>query len=566
MKRLLIFFTILIAFSAPALAQTATTDPAAYVSAQTAVYLEIRADDDALTTFDQLVSRLSELSGAPVPPQIGFADLLTGIFPTGDFRADVLPWLADRFALAATAPANGGTITGSGLTFVLPIADAVGARAFIDQLAARTLERDALPNGMTFFYGGIFSLAVSDSVIWLGSPASVKPVLPPSTGTLAQNPAYQRVRADLPADALVTGFVSGAYIADTVAAQEISQTPDFPPPNALWEAALRLHPAQSPAEDALLQFPDLNGIGFALEATADRLDLTAALSLDASYPAPTLATATAGAALLDVLPGDSFAVFAAYDVATLGIPVAGLTLLGPTVGNVFTNIVSSLDATPPPTPTPTPTPTPSPPLTADAIIAQAQPFIAQAESLMGMSLDELYSLIGGEYAIAVFPGAGPTISAALYLRSSDPQRLLDTLDHVSSLILTDPTNSTPLVAVEHKNIDGIDVALLGAPGAGDRPALGILNEDVLFLTMESAVTKVIASAGSQNPPTPALDWRAAFGEAQEALLYVNPRTIDLYAMGRQRIPPLPLTAIAASFDMRADGLFVLSLTMTLSDD
>jgi hypothetical protein len=40
--------------------------------------------------------------------------------------------------------------------------------------------------------------------------------------------------------------------------------------------------------------------------------------------------------------------------------------------------------------------------------------------------------------------------------------------------------------------------------------------------------------------------------------------IDLYAMGRQRIPPLPLTAVAGSLDIRNNGLFVLRLTATLS--
>jgi hypothetical protein len=185
---------------------------------------------------------------------------------------------------------------------------------------------------------------------------------------------------------------------------------------------------------------------------------------------------------------------------------------------------------------------------------------------MGMSLEELYSLTSGEYAVAVFPGVGPTIGAALYLHSSDPQRLIDTIDHVSELILIDPTNGTPLVAIEHQSIGGVDVALLGVPGAGDRPALGVLGDSVLFLTLETMVSKVIASASGQTSESPALDWRDTFGDAQEALLYVDPRTVDLYVMGRQRIPPLPITDIAGSFDARADGLFVLRLAATLSGE
>ncbi|MCZ2096156.1 MAG: DUF3352 domain-containing protein, partial [Anaerolineae bacterium] len=206
---------------------------------------------------------------------------------------------------------------------------------------------------------------------------------------------------------------------------------------------------------------------------------------------------------------------------------------------VYTSIVASLDGSIPPTPTPTPTPTPAPPLAADALIAQIQPIIAQAESLMGMSLDELYGLIGGEYAVAVFPGAGPTIGAALYLYSPDPQRLLDIIDHVSELILTDPVNHTPLVAVGHVSVGGVDVTLLGAPGA-DRPALGIVNGNVLFVTMESMVSRVIASAASQTPPTPALDGAPPSRRSGRALS--RPRTIDLYVVGGQRFPPLPLNA------------------------
>ncbi len=566
MKHLFIFLVILTAFCAPVIAQDVPADPAAYLSAQTAAYLEIRSDDASLAAFDQQVARLAALSSVPAPAQVGFTDLLTGIFPAGvDFRADVLPWLADRLAVAFVLPSAGESIQSAGIVFVLPIADAAGARTFVEKLAPRVVERDILPDGTVFHYGGTFSMAVNDAAIWLGAPGAVKQVLPGTDGTLAQNPAYQRVRAALPADALATGYLSGAAVNQSIAEQQPETPPGSPSPAVLLEAALRLHPAQSPAEDALLQFPPLDGAGFAFRASADRLDLTAALSFDTSYPAPTLATATAGAALLDLIPGDSFITFASYDVSLAALPFAGLVYLGPTVSNVFTNIVASLDGTPPPTPTPTPTPTPAPPLTADAIIAQVQPIIAQAESLMGMSLDELYGLVGGEYAVAVFPGAGPTIGAALYLYSPDPQRILDTLDHVSGLILTDPANGTPLVAVEHQTIDGVDVSLIGTPGAGERPALGLINDNVLFVTMETSVPKVIASA-SQTAPSPALEWRAAFGDGQEALLYLDPRTIDLYSLGRQRVPPLPVTAVAGSLDARADGLFVLNLTVTVPSE
>jgi hypothetical protein len=148
------------------------------------------------------------------------------------------------------------------------------------------------------------------------------------------------------------------------------------------------------------------------------------------------------------------------------------------------------------------------------------------------------------------------------LQSSDPQRLIDTLDHVSTLILIDPTAGTPLIGVEHQTISGVDVALLGVPGAGERPAIGILGGNTLFVTMESAVAKVI-SASTQPSTTPALNWRDAFGEGQEALLYADIRTIDLYSTRQERVPPLPVSTVAGSLDMRDDGLFVLRLALTI---
>ena len=155
---------------------------------------------------------------------------------------------------------------------------------------------------------------------------------------------------------------------------EASQPPSMPAFAAIIEAALRLHPAQSAAEDALLQFPSLDGIGLALQVSDGQIDTTAILSLNANYPAPTLTTATAGTALLSLIPGDSFVVLDSYDLSVTTLPLAALTYLGPAIGNIFTNIVTDLNSGALlPTPTPTPSPTPAPPLTADAIIAQVQP-------------------------------------------------------------------------------------------------------------------------------------------------------------------------------------------------
>jgi len=302
----------------------------------------------------------------------------------------------------------------------------------------------------------------------------------------------------------------------------------------------------------------------AVQVSSGKIDATAILSVNAQYPAPKLTTRTAGSALLSLIPGDSFVVFDSYDLSTTALPVGALAYLGPTIGSTFDSIVANLDTGELlPTPTPTPSPTPAPPLTADALMAQAQPILAQAQSTMGLSLDQLYSLIDGEYAVAVFPGVGPTLGEALYLQSSDPQKIIDTLDHVSKLILTNPANDTQLITLTHSTVDGLDVVLIDGTGLTDRPALGIVNKNVLFLTTESIVSKVIASAKNQSPATPALKWRDKFGDAQEALLYLDPQTVDVYNLRTVRNPPLPISALAGSLDVRDNGLFVLHLTATI---
>ena len=181
---------------------------------------------------------------------------------------------------------------------------------------------------------------------------------------------------------------------------------------------------------------------------------------------------------------------------------------------------------------------------------------------MGMSLDEFYGLIDGEYAVAVFPGAGPTIGAALYLQSSDPQRLIDTLDHVSSLILTNPSTGAQLVTPTQTTIDGVDLTLLAVPNLAEPLALGVLDDHVLFLTLESLAPKVIDAAAARDQSAPALQWRDAFGRGQEALFYADLRTVDLYNLRVQRVPPLPIEAVAGSFDVADNGLFLLHLTAT----
>jgi hypothetical protein len=562
MKRLLVLMLLLLAFSAPA-ALAQSVDPAAYLPSDIAAYVEIRTNESSLPTIDQLASVGARLSGIPTGINIDLYDELLrptlGSVLDFSVRAEVVPWVGGRIGIGVVSlPTNGAT----DVVIVLPIEVSEAAQPVITKLSANTTPRTV--GGVRVYEAPTYTLAVGSDVMWIGSPLAMNAFLQqPMFQRLTDNPAYQTVRAALPTDSPLTAYISGEYLLDSVSQTQANTPPDQPTPATIIEAALRLHPAESEMETALLANGGFNGVGFAIQSTDASLDVTGVASVNAQYPAPTLTTATAGTALLQYVPSDSFLVFDSYDVSALVLPVAGLAYLGPSIGNTFDSIVMSLEGgTPPPTPTPTPTPTPVPPPTADDVLAQLQPIVAQIESTMGMSLDELYSLTNGEYAVAVFPGAGPTIGAALYLQSSDPQRLIDTIDHVSELILIDPAAGTPLVGVEHQTVSGIDVALLGVPGAGDRPAVGIIGGDVLFVTMESALSKVI-SASTQPSTTPALNWRDSFGTAQEALVYADLPTIDLYATRQQRVPALPFGALAGTFDMRDDGLFVLNLSLAL---
>ncbi len=568
MQRLLVFFIMFAIFTAPARAQQPVSNPAAYLPASTAIYAELRSDEAGMTAFNQLTSLGLRAADAPAAMQGDVIDLvltpaLTSWFPGIDVRADILPWLGDRVGAGILSESSAqNDIGGRDTIFVLPVRDAAAANAFVSKFMGSAETQSV--GGVPIYQTATVGLAVGSGVIWLSSPAGIDLLLAtPMLERLSDNPHFQKVWGALPADAALTAYLSAEYLLRLVANFESILPEGQPTYGMMAEAALRLHPAQSAAEEALLAAKGLDGFGVALQVADDRIDVTAALSVAAQYAAPALPTATAGTALLTLIPNDSFVVFDSYDVSVTAVPIVGLALLGPVIGSVFDSIVAGLgpvDATP----TPTPTPTPAPPMTVDALMAQVQPGIRQIESLMGMSLAQLNDLINGEYAVAVFPGPGPTLGAALYLQSSDPQHLIDTIDRVSKLFLTDPATGAQVVTVQHQTISGVDVALLGEAGVSDRPALGIVNENVLFITLESSAAKVIDAAQAAVSAPPALIWASAFGEAQEALLYLDPRTLDLYTLRQQRNPPLPLTALAGSFDLRDNGLFVLRLALLTS--
>ena len=104
MKRLFALGILLLVFSTPALAQTATTSPAAYLPSDVPAYLEVRMDSSGQTALNQLAALAFQLNGT-ADTQIDVIDTLvtsafSSIFPGIDVRKDVLPWLGDSIAIA----------------------------------------------------------------------------------------------------------------------------------------------------------------------------------------------------------------------------------------------------------------------------------------------------------------------------------------------------------------------------------------------------------------------------------------------------------------------------------
>ncbi|HVU10563.1 MAG TPA: DUF3352 domain-containing protein [Phototrophicaceae bacterium] len=551
MKRLLLLLLIgvLLALSTPVLAQTATVDPASYLPADTPLYAETRTDSTGLSDNDQIVNFGQQLlnPGQPTLPSSillgGISDLLPGI----DITTDVLPWLGDHVGIAAMSLDD----TASQIV-VLPVHDASGALAFITKATAGVTPEAVA--GVNLYTTSTASLLVGGNVIWLGAPTAISQfVKTPMLARLSDNPQYQQVRAALPANADSILYASPAYVAGVLASSPAASSSV-----ALFQAGLRLHPAQSAAEDALLQSPALNGMGLAFQMTGSNLQMTGALSVNTQYPAPTLPNASAGTALIHLIPGNSFFVVDSYDLATAAVPLLEVALSGTPITSEFHALVGGAETTLPATPSP------AAPITADALVTQFQPLITQVTSLSGLPLDQFYSLIDGEYAVAVFPGAGPIVGAALYLQSSDPQQIIDALDHASHLILINPVSGQQLMNVDHGTVSGTPITYISVPNIADRFALGVIDKNVLFVTQESTLQPVLDAAQKQTPTSPAVSAISAFDAGQEALFYADPRTIDLYNLREQRTPPLPMTAVAGSVDVQGNGLFLLHLTVTMA--
>ena len=543
----LLFVFVLLGFALPAAAQT-VADPADFLPASVPLYLEIASDEASIQQFQSLFDAVMEMGNNnpfPVGTSIIDAALNPAVnvtLPEVDFERDIAPWLAGNrvgMAIYGNVTATASPSSPTEYVLVLPIADDAAAHAFVVTI---TGDEDlvTLQSGIIWHdLSPTVSLLIRENAIMLGTFAGTEQIANNlDVGRLADAEWYNNVKSQLPADPLISGYVNGEWVAAQVAQQEAMSPSDAPSAAVLFETVLRLHPAESAMEDAFLQFPPFVGAGFAMDYADGRLDITAAATVDATYPAPTLTTATAGAGLLDVIPADSILVFDTYDGAIPISGVVGLALLGPAIGSVFDNIIFQLENPGVPTPTPTPTPTPLPPPTADDLIAQAQPIIQQVEAALGISLEEVYTLINGEFAIAVFPSAVPptntgfgtvaTPGFALYMQTSDAERLLQVIDKSTeslSLLMGSPFSAAPAIQFESDIVNGVEVTLVGTEGGVTRAVYGILDGDILFLTIEDYLETVLSAASDDTPITQTRAWHNdvydGFGTGQEALFFMD---------------------------------------------
>lgn len=567
MKQAIFVFTLLALGLAASLQAQPALNPANAVAASTPLYLQIKADETSLEALDGLFHVFARFGDMPLPPEMNFVQdavnpSLDVTFAAVDVETDVLPWLGDSIGMAVfgSLEVNPQQQPPTEYALALPIADAAGAQAFVERVAGEAVGQ---VGGADVYAVELSYLAVSAQTIWIGSPGGVERTLNElAEGSLAADEGYNRVRSHLLSDALIAGYVDGDWLRAQTATLDESAAPGFPSAATLFEAALRIHPAQSEMEAAILQMPEFVGAGFTLDYLNDELNLNGAAVIDSTYAAPPLTTGTAGAALLDLVPANSAVVFDSYDLSLLALPWAGVYLGAPATMSTFSNIISSLQDPNAPTPTPTPTPTPVPPPTADELVSQAQPFIAQVETVLGMSLQDLYSLINGEYAFAIFP-AGETVQPgyAFWMQSPDPERLLELRDQLQLFLGL----SGGAVQTETVVIGEVEVNFVRLPNTTNRLAYGVLRANILFFTTESSLSVVLDAAADETSITqsgafPGAAY-ASFGTGQDAMLYAD---LSGYAalMNAPADSAPQIGRMIVSLDVAADGVVQARAVLT----
>jgi hypothetical protein len=247
--------------------------------------------------------------------------------------------------------------------------------------------------------------------------------------------------------------------------------------------------------------------------------------------------------------------------------VGGLALLGPAIGNTFSTIVNQLQATGTPPPTPTPVPTASP----SSIVQQAQPLLQQVATVFGVSVDQLFQDLSGEYAVALFPAPGdnllhiPGASGAIWIQSDDAAGLVGLVN--TGLGNVGTLSSRSHFTSHHTTVNGVDVTFWADTTGSDLLSVGQLDDHVMFVAPAQAAQVVTAVHG--NGVAQSANWPGTvvsdLGSGGEALLYLDPGALA-QTRGAHNTPGQGLGIfqnIVAGLDLRDNGLFVLRMTGVL---
>lgn len=486
----LLFAALVIAVAAPVHAQD-TFDPAAYVPADAPAYAEI--------TIDPALNELSIPGIFSLPPN-AFEIFSLAYFNDSDSLNALLPLVNERAGL--TLREGGYQVAVFGVT------DRAAVQAFLD---ARYPLASETNNTRIYDYQtgmGDMRAVLTDEVLYIGQTDSVNAALQ-AGGRMNVNPGYARVMRALPAGGLIRLYVSPAELNRVLPVDLLPLTQDW----------LRLNPAQSAAESGFLAAAGIDGFGVSI--TQDDAGVTttrAALKFDAIYDEPAAPSPAANQALAEYIPGDVHAVFASNDAAVIAIP---LTLLLTDTITLTTGVS-----------------------TAGLSIDNFTQGVSLLETYVGASLEELYPLINGAYAAAITVTDQREILPMFWLQTRDADRLFEVVENTSARLWSDP-NGTRLIPIARAPIEGFDAITLTNFPEGQRPVLLRLAEDVVALTVDTAVARVIAAVEDSGiqPLLPS-------DEPLDAVFRLNPE--------------LGLTLANTVFgvlDLQADGLVLFELTV-----
>jgi hypothetical protein len=202
-------------------------------------------------------------------------------------------------------------------------------------------------------------------------------------------------------------------------------------------------------------------------------------------------------------------------------------------------------------------------------MTEAQTFIQQGEAFLGIEMEELYALISGEYAFAVFPVDNletQNLGVALWLKTDDPARLRQVVDNGLTLLSAQMATggSDPIERTE-ESVSGLDLVVWTIPDQNDGLVYGELADGVFFLTLKSSLDVVIAAAHGDGVLTQSRHWPAdivaGYGAGVEALFYTDVAGV-MKLNPQTQIGDSPIAAVVANLDFRDNGLIVSQTTLT----